>query len=55
MKKTSETTIKLLGFAIAIAGLGITQLSNWIDDRRTEEIVRKEIDKALTEKEKEES
>ena len=46
---------KVIGAVVAIAGAGLTLITNQIDDRKMEETVEKKVREALAEAKEEES
>jgi hypothetical protein len=50
----NRITIKALGIAAAIVGMGATLLSDWVDEKKTEKIIDEKVNEALAKREKDE-
>lgn len=51
----NSTAIKIIGIATTLIGAGVSVLSSWVDDKKMEERIEEGIDKALAEREQNES
>lgn len=49
----NENGLKILGLLVALAGLGVQLLSDYVNERRQDEIIDKKITKRLSEGKKE--
>lgn len=46
--------VKIAGVLTTILGMGLTLLSNWVQDRQMEEKIREKVEEIFAEREKEE-
>lgn len=50
MKRKS---IKIIGMAVTIIGIGVELLSDWVDERKLDEMIDEKINKAFENREEE--
>ena len=50
----SKTAVKLIGIVATLAGFGATMASEWVNDKKMDEMIDKKVNEALAEKEKDE-
>ena len=53
--KTNSKVVKIIGIAASLIGAGCTLVSGWVSDRRMEDEVAEQVQKAVTEALKKES
>lgn len=46
----TSQTIKMIGLAVSIIGAGLSLVTNWIDEKRTDEKISEKINEALANK-----
>lgn len=46
--------VKILGMAVTVIGCGVTLVSNWVSEQNMKQEVKEEVERALSEREKEE-
>lgn len=49
----SEKGFKIIGLAATIIGMGLTLVTNWVDDKKLDSKIEKEVAKAFAKKSKE--
>ena len=47
--------IKILGFAVAAAGMGLNLLTDWVNKKKMEETIEEKVNEALAKRDEEES
>jgi hypothetical protein len=53
--KDKSKLIKFIGLAATILGVGVNLVSDWVDEQKMDEKIEEKVNKAMQEKEKEES
>lgn len=48
--KLDDKWLKVLGVATAAAGVGISLLSGWVGDKKTDKLIEEKVQKAIQEK-----
>ena len=48
----NQKLIKILGISASVIGMGATLLTDYVNDKKSDEKIKKMIDKALTERNK---
>lgn len=48
----NKNVLRLIGLGVSMIGFAATALSNWVDDKKMQNEVREEVDRALTQREK---
>ena len=48
-RKSNEKTVKIIGTVVTLVGFGISIIQKQLDDKKLEEMVRKEVQRQLAE------